>query len=67
MTVVHVDGYTEKINIIVAIRIYFANAHKFCSKNITDLPGCFSSYVETIKQGPKQEFSHGYLSSRTIV
>jgi len=62
MTVVHAEGYTEKTNIIVVIRIYFANAHKICSKNITNLPGYFSIYMETDKQGPKQEFSHDHIS-----
>jgi len=35
---------------------------KICSKNITNIPGYFSSYVETDKQGPKQKFSYGYIS-----
>jgi len=48
MTVVHAAGYTGKINIIVAIRIYFAKAHKICSNYITNSPGYFSSYVETV-------------------
>ena len=67
MTVVRAEGYTEKINIIVTIRIYFANAHKICSKNITNRPGYFFSYVETVKQGPKQEYIYIYILMHNCV